>query len=125
MPESDLPAKTISRSAVRRQRDQQVRRSIRKLRALAGHLDDQRYLPLLRSYCELSLLIERGYTELRDKPLVSTETGELRGSIDTLRRMMDTQRGIARELGLSPTVAASLAKPVKFLDLDQVRDDGE
>ena len=121
----DLPT-PIPRSAVRRQRDQQVRRSIRRLRGLASHLEDPRYLPVLRSFCELSLLIERAYAELRDKPLTSADTGELRNSIDTLRRMMDTQRGISRELGLSPTVAASLAKPVKFLDLDQVRDnDGE
>lgn len=114
-----------SRSLVRRQRDQQVRRAIRSLRRLAGHLEDQRYLPLLRSYCEVSLLIERAYAELRDKPLINPETQEIRSSVDTLRRLVDTQRAAARDLGLAPSVASAMAKPVRVLDLDQVRDNGE
>jgi len=116
MPET-LPAKSKPR---RRRRDELIRASIRRLRRLDSRLDDARYLPLLRSYCEISLLIEMGYAAIRDGPILSPETNELRSSLDLLRRMMDTQRSLGRELGLSPSLAAALAKPV--LDLDQVRD---
>jgi hypothetical protein len=49
----------------------------------------------------------------------------LRGSLDTFRRLAETQRGLARELGLSPTVAATMTKPVKVLDLESIRSANE
>ncbi len=118
-----LPTTTKPANRKQYKRDMQVRAAIRRLRSLAGHLEDRRYLPLLRSFCEISLLIEKSYSHLRDESLISAETGEIRGSVDVLRRLMDTQRGLARELGLSPTISANLfpklTKPT--IDLEAVR----
>ncbi len=114
-----LPLRSPTR--VQHKRDQAIRAAVRKLRARCPHLDKPEYIPLIRSYARLSVLIERAYAVLRDGNIVD-DKGELRQSLDTLRRMMTTQAALAEKLGLSPHVAASMAKPVTpFLDLDSVR----
>jgi hypothetical protein len=102
-------------------RDGQVRRLVGQMRRLAPYVDDPRFAPLLRTFAEVTLLIERSYAKLRDVD-VTEDSGGLRGSLDTFRRLAETQRGLARELGLSPTVAATMAKPVRVLDLEAMRD---
>ena len=114
-----LPARPrpVSRVMTRIKRDGQVRRLVGQMRRLAPYVDDPRFAPLLRTFAEVTLLIERSYAKLRDVD-VTADSGELRGSLDTFRRLAETQRGLARELGLSPTVAATMAKPVRVLDLE-------
>ncbi len=110
-----------SPTRVQRKRDQATRATVRRLRALCPHLDKPEYTPLIRSYARLSVLIERGYEVLRDGRIVDAK-GELRQSLDLLRRMMSTQAALAEKLGLSPHVAALMAKPVTpILDLDCIR----
>ncbi len=72
-----LPARPrpVSRTAVRRHRDEQIRRGVRKARRLAPHLENPIFLPLLQSFCRVSLLFERGYQSLRDGSLLD-EDGE-------------------------------------------------
>jgi hypothetical protein len=94
------------------------------MRRLAPYVDDPRFAPLLRTFAEVTLLIERSYAKLRDVD-VTEDSGGLRGSLDTFRRLAETQRGLARELGLSPTVAATMTKPVKVLDLESIRSANE
>jgi hypothetical protein len=115
-------ARPRSRTMVRRKRDESVRRLIGKLRREASYLSEPRYAPLLKSYCELTVLISRGYARVREGDLTSATTGELRASLDTLLRMYATQGRLARELGLTPTVAATMAKTVSMLDLESLRD---
>jgi hypothetical protein len=113
------PPQPLTRA--QRRRDQTIRAAVRKLRARCPHLDKPEYMPLIRSYARLSVLIERAYAVLRDGNIVD-DKGELRQSLDTLRRMMSTQAALAEKLGLSPHVAASMAKPVTpILDLDSIR----
>ena len=121
-----LPARPrpVSRVMTRIKRDGQVRRLVGQMRRLAPYVDDPRFAPLLRTFAEVTLLIERSYAKLRDVD-VTADSGELRGSLDTFRRLAETQRGLARELGLSPTVAATMTKPVKVLDLESIRSANE
>lgn len=103
-PPPPAPSRALSRPP---KRDQQIRRAVTRLRTLVPHLDRPEYLPLLRSYARVTLLIERSYEVLRDGRLVDDD-GELRGSLDTIRRLMTTQAQLARELGLSPSAARSV-----------------
>jgi hypothetical protein len=118
------PPRPVSRVMTRIKRDGQVRRLVGQMRRLAPYVDDPRFAPLLRTFAEVTLLIERSYAKLRDVD-VTEDSGGLRGSLDTFRRLAETQRGLARELGLSPTVAATMTKPVKVLDLESIRSANE
>jgi phage terminase small subunit len=88
-------------------RDRQIWRIVRGLQLANPHLDDRSFLAVLRSYARLSLLIERGYTHLKERGIVNAR-GELRDSVDTVRRLMLTQAALARELGLTPAARAGL-----------------
>ncbi len=118
LPVSDcLPARPRpeSRMAVRRHRDEQIRRGVCKARRLAPHLENPIFLPLLQSFCRISLLLERGYQSLRDGSLLDQD-GELRGSVDTVRRLAETQTRLAEKLGLTPATLRAMAKE-KVIDL--------
>jgi len=111
----ELPAPPRSRILERKKRDEQIRRAVRKARRLAPHLENPVFLPLLQSFCRISLLVERGYAELRKNTLLD-ENGELRASIDVVRRLAETQTRLAEKLGLTPTTLRMLSRE-KVLDL--------
>ncbi len=116
--ELPIPSTTmrpVSRVAVRRHRDEQIRRGVRKARRLAPHLDNPVFLPLLQSFCCISLLLERGYQSLRDRSLLDDE-GELCASIDVVRRLAETQTRLAEKLGLTPATLRAMGKE-KVIDL--------
>ena len=120
-----VPAKRPS--AQMRTRDQQIRRLVRRLQVEVPHLDDWRFLPLLRSYARLSLLLERSYQVIRDSETLLGEDGEIRSSIDVIRRMSETQSRLAEKLGLTPATLRSFSKE-KVADLAAVmagKDDDE
>jgi hypothetical protein len=104
----DLP-KPISRSAVRRQKDQRLRRIVRQCRTLAPHLDDRAFGPVLQSFGRISLLLADSYEKIRGAELVG-EDGELRPSIDTIRKLADTQAKLADKLGLTPLTLRALGR---------------
>jgi hypothetical protein len=87
---------------------------VRKARRLAPHLENPIFLPLLQSFCCISLLLERGYQSLRDGILLDEH--ELRGSVDTVRRLAETQTRLAEKLGLTPATLRAMAKE-KVVDL--------
>jgi hypothetical protein len=98
-----------------RKRDQQVRRFSRRICALAPHLDNPLFAPLIAAFARTSLMLERGYTFLRDHDVIG-EDGELRPSIDAVRRLAETQVRLAKELGLTPSTLRSLSQG-KTIDL--------
>jgi phage terminase small subunit len=114
----------ISRAAARRKRDLAVYRLTRKLVTLVPALEDAQFRPLVTNYCRLAVLCERAYDRIREASLLD-DNGELRSSLDTYRRMTGELRAMGRELGLSPTVAASMARPVRVLDLEAMRDEAD
>lgn len=106
----------ISRSAVRRQRDQRLRRIVRQCRTLAPHLDNRAFGPVLQSFARISILLADSYEKLRGAELLG-EDGELRPSIDTIRKLVDSQAKLAEKLGLTPATLRSLGreKPVDLV----------
>src|SRR5438552_2382110 len=98
---------------VRRQRDQRLRRIVRQCRRLAPHLDNPAFGPVLQSFGRVSLLLADGYEKIRGADLLN-EDGELRASIDTVRKLADTQVKLAEKLGLTPATLKTLGreKPV-------------
>jgi hypothetical protein len=67
----------------------------------------------VQNFCQVSVMLERTYARLAEvDDLMSPRTGELRNSVDVLRRLSDTHRMLGRELKLSPLTA-----PTGFLDL--------
>jgi hypothetical protein len=111
----DLPAKPTSWSAVRRERDQRLRRVVRRCRSLAPHLENQAFAPVLQSFGRISLLLADSYEKLRGTELLG-EDGELRPSIDTIRKLADTQAKLAEKLGLTPSTLRALGRE-KRVDL--------
>lgn len=101
-------------------RDQQVRRAVTHLRNLVPHLDKPEFLPLVRSFVRVTLLIERAYEVLRDGKIVD-DAGELRSSLTSINTLMKTQSALARELGLSPSSLKSIGTQRQTLDLEAIR----
>jgi phage terminase small subunit len=102
-------------------RDDAVRRLARKLVRLVPAIDVPEYRPLVLSYARLAILNEKAHAHLKEAGLID-DKGELRNSINTYRQLAGQLQSAARELGLTPTMAASLAKPVKYLDLESLRE---
>jgi hypothetical protein len=102
-------------------RDGQVRYRARQLVKLVPAINLPEYRPLILNFARLSILCDRAYDHLRNTSLLNAD-GELKSSLSVYRQLTSELRASARELGLSPTVAASLARPVKVLDLDSMRD---
>ncbi len=98
-----------------RKRDQQVRRFVSRIRMLAPHCDNPVFAPALAGFARVTLMLERSYAYIRDKDVVG-ENGELRPSIDAVRRLAETQSRLAKELGLTPTTLRALSRG-KVIDL--------
>lgn len=92
-----------------RKRDEQVRRLCRRLRTLAPHLDNPAFAPLIQSYAKVSLLLARGYESLRNGEIVGPD-GEMKSSVDAVRRLAETSARLARELGLTPLTLRVLSR---------------
>jgi hypothetical protein len=75
--------------------------------AVAPHLNDARFAPLVSSFARITLLGLDSYEFLREKGLVG-ENGELRSSVDAVQRLIGTQLKLANALGLSPAVLGKL-----------------
>lgn len=101
--------------AVTRQRDQRVRRFRRQLLAVAPHLNDPKFGPLLHSFARISILGLDSYDYLRLKGIVGAD-GELRSSVDVVQRLVNAQLKLANALGLTPLALGKL-KPGALDDL--------
>ena len=106
---NNLPTPPRSRGVARRQRDQRLRRIVRQCRGLAPHLDNRAFGPVLQSFGRVSLLLADAYEKIRGQDLLG-EDGELRPSIDQIRRLADTQAKLAEKLGLTPATLRALGK---------------
>jgi hypothetical protein len=101
---------------VSRRRDQRLRKIVRRCRTLAPHLDNAAFGPVLQSFGRVSLLLADSYEKLRGQELIGAD-GELRSSIDTIRKLADTQVRLAEKLGLTPATLRMLGreKPVDLV----------
>jgi len=124
-PEPAVPA-PVPRKAAKRKKDQRIRAVARHVRRTAPHLDDQVFAPLVQGFARISILLADSYEKIRDQDLIG-EDGELRPSIETIRRLVDTQSKLAEKLGLTPATLKAL-RHEKKADLAAVFakvDDGE
>jgi hypothetical protein len=107
----------------KQRRDLTVKYHIGRLYALYPHLRERPGLaPQIKSYIRLTLMIERGYERIRDGGILAP-SGEIRPSVDTLRRLMMTQSYLARELGLTLATSEQFAKAKPVLDLETFREE--
>ena len=113
-----LPASAPSTRGIakRDKRDQQIRRFVSRLRTIAPHVDRPEFAAVLRGFAMISLTLERSYAALKDKEVISSETNELRSSIDVIGRLVGQQSKLATALGLTPAVLGKLKQP-KRVDL--------
>lgn len=98
-----------------RKRDQQVRRFVRRIRTLAPHLDNPIFAPQLTGFAQTSLMLAQSYSFVRERGVIGDD-GELRASVDAVRRLAETQARLAKELGLTPATLQAMAKG-KAIDL--------
>jgi hypothetical protein len=71
-------------------RDYQVRRLLRRLRTVCPWLEDSDGI-IARRFCELEVIVSQVYTAIRAKGAFKAD-GEVRGLVDTHRRLTSTQR---------------------------------
>jgi hypothetical protein len=110
-----LPAGTLSKSIIpnspnRRspwalKRDSQVRNRMRRLVETTS-LTDLRYRPLLASLARISILVEQGFETLKQRKSLLGDDGEICRSVDSVRRLLDSQVSMLRLAGLTPTAIA-------------------
>ena len=58
--------------------------------------------PIIRTFAYISMVLDRAYMRLDATDLINPKTGELRYSVDVLRRLAETQMVLALELKLTP-----------------------
>jgi hypothetical protein len=80
----------------------QVRNRAKRLTDTTG-LDDPRFRPLLGSLARISILVEQSFESLKQRKSLLDAKGELCSSIDTVRRLLDSQVAMLRLCGLTPT----------------------
>jgi hypothetical protein len=97
------------RRAAKRKKDQRVRAVARHVRQTAPHLDNPAFAPLLQGFARVSILLTDAYEKVRDMDLIG-EDGELRPSIETIRRLVDTQAKLAEKLGIAPATLRQFSK---------------
>jgi hypothetical protein len=102
----------VPRRLVKRQRDQRLRRVTRQLRKVAPHLDNVAFAPILQGFARVSVLLSDSYEKIKNQNLLG-EDGELRPSIETIRRLVDTQAKLAEKLGLTPATLKALRREKK------------
>jgi hypothetical protein len=103
-------------SIAARKRDHRVRLFRRRLIRAAPNIDDQKFGPVILSFCRISILSMDSYEFLRKRGLVNAD-GELRASVDVYRKLVDTQLRMAERLGLTPAALRTLGNSKDQLDL--------
>ncbi len=86
----------------RRLNDMQTRNLARRIIKMAPHLDRPEFYPQVRAWAICCFHVARINAALQEHDVINEETGEVRSSFDTLRKMLATQTLLARELGLTP-----------------------
>src|SRR6266852_7915206 len=94
--------------ALRQKTERKVHRWLAaRLKRDFPHLRDPRYMPELAVYCSTYILHQRATKRILqhggDDPLVNSETGELRSSLDSLRRLALAVSVLGKNLGISPS----------------------
>ena len=92
-----------------RKRDERVRRACRSIVRVAPHLDDPKFRPLIQAFARTSILNLDAFEHLRHVGIVNAN-GELRSSVDTFQRLVNTQMKLADKLGLTPSTLGKLDK---------------
>ena len=87
-------------------RDQRVRKLARRMFAPMHWLEESD-APADRAWCELEILSNRVYAELRERGVVN-EQGEARRLLHDYRQLRQTQALLSRELGLTPAARMAL-----------------
>jgi len=90
-----------------RLRDKKVERLARKVRELLTWLEPSD-LPSVRAWCELEVLSQHVYAELRTHGVLSPETGDARKLLHDYRQLRQTQATWSRELGMTPAARMNL-----------------
>src|ERR1700687_3775056 len=90
---SIIPNSRNRPSPWRLKRDGQVRNRTMRLTETT-QLTDPRSRPLLRSLARISILVEQSFDTLNRRPSLLDGKGELCSSIDTVRRLLDSQVGM-------------------------------
>lgn len=113
----DDPHKTLGAFT----RAQLLEEKLVELRALDPKLKEPKYQPSLKAMALCQYLLERSFLELEQmETLVNPVSGELRSSIDIVRRLAETSVRIAASLGLSPTRVIVMG-PGKMVDIETLR----
>lgn len=112
-----LPHQPEPKIVVRRRTKQNtpLRKMVAQLRRLDPRLGDPRYAFIVKSFARMVLLNDRAFETVRDMSLLDAE-GELRRSVDTVRRLAETESRLAEKLGLTP----SSEKPLPAIDIEAV-----
>jgi hypothetical protein len=111
-PKSRFWPKTAQKKRKRDLRDAHV---ARRLVGLVPHLDREEFRPVILSFARVSNLTTDVYKFLRKSGLVNPETGEIRVSVGTLTKLLQTQLKFAGALGLLPT-SPSMRAPKRVGD---------
>jgi hypothetical protein len=96
-----------------RRRDHRVRMFRRKLLRAAPAINDEKFAPVTLSFCRISILSMDAYRFLHQCGIAGAD-GELRKSVDTYARLVNTQLKLAEKLGLTPAAFRSIKDEAPF-----------
>ncbi len=111
---TDKPVRLTSQLA--RRRDHRVRLFRRRLLRAAPAINDEKFAPVTLSFCRISILSMDAYRFLHQCGIAGAD-GELRKSVDTYARLVNTQLKLADRLGLTPLALRQLGLAKDTVDL--------
>jgi phage terminase small subunit len=97
-------------------RDHQVRRLLRKLREVCPWIQESDGI-VARRFCELEVIVSQVYTAILEEGAFMAD-GEVRGLVDTHRRLTQTQSMLATQLGLTPASRIAMQANSRNVDVD-------
>ncbi len=106
---NELANQVATPARKRRSRDQRVKRFRSQLvsAAVAPHLNQKRFAPLVASFARVSILALDVYEFLREKGIVGAD-GEIRSSVQNFQHLVAAQLKLAVALSLTPAALGKL-----------------
>lgn len=116
MSNGGVPA-PISRSAVKKKRDERIRRRVRLIRREAPWLDERKFAHLLQRHAALGIIFDHLVENVRLHG-ITNDLGEVRGVVDSIRRMAGTLLSFDKEMCLTPLASSGVrTRPIDIFEI--------
>jgi hypothetical protein len=122
----DIPS--VRRRLARRARDERERGMVALIKEECGHWAEPRFNHVVLGFARACLVTQDLQTDIYENGTFSSETGDVRGAVDTLLKGLGVVLKYANQLGITPAAQARLGLAsitARSVNLKDYRDNDE